>query len=295
MPFCKYCGRELNINETCQCHNPKLSTPEVLPNAPQIPVTPHYNQVPAADSVPSNYQKYKYIQTEHVNGKSLTANLKKLTKMFLSGNPLQVVEAGLNEKENIWILLAGLRIIIAGITFVVVLGKLFDEILGKILNLISGDIYFFALLKQIGVSQGDLFFSVLVFTGIGFFLTVGLIILLFKLRQQVIKPQILLNFVAVTLFPVLAANLLSIVMSFLYWPLVIYILVLGNLLGVLFLYQGISKLLQKDNHTVWYFAGVQFLIMIGMTLVLNKFILPEIFKDIAESFNLESIIQGLLW
>lgn len=101
MPFCKYCGRELNINETCQCHNPKLSTPEVLPNAPQIPVTPHYNQVPAADSVPSNYQKYKYIQTEHVNGKSLTANLKKLTKMFLSGNPLQVVEAGLNEKENI--------------------------------------------------------------------------------------------------------------------------------------------------------------------------------------------------
>ena len=194
-------------------------------------------------------------------------------KAFFSADPSAALDKAVNEKQHIWSIFGTGSVLLITFGIFGILLNCVNAIVEAIsqiayMGMLMGSTY----TQQIDDAKPGLFFEPLVIVALFFFASAGLDMLFFMIQKKNVGFIQNLNILSVAMLPLALCGALAFIISFIYIPLALLVLIAGIFFKYVMLYDGLKKAAAYEKNPTWYVFGLIFANMVSLILIVYVFV-----------------------
>lgn len=265
MPFCKFCGKNLNEGEACICNDSEKEqgTNNSNSNVSVISET-------VKKSIP-------YV-----------GDVFNLFRRTISKNTVKEVSAAAKQNSILWVFVLLFECIVNALALTVVIRRGLYTIANSLYKsfMSSGMSYsdFNGYLKELGLGFFNLFSRTFFIGIVCFFIAVGLIYILLKICKKTFVFNNIANMISTAAIPLSVFSIVNIILSFILPQATLLIYFVAILSVILLMYFGIQKIDKFTESPFWIYMAFIFVLLIAYSLII---------KLLMSGINLDGIFSSI--
>ena len=209
-----------------------------------------------------NPQGYNNVPPKAPAGPNVLTFALDYIKGFFSADPMAVLDKAVNEKQHVWSILGGGSVLLVTLA---AFGVLRNSVM-LVLAMIPGYSYFGYGVDLTAIKVKFFFLSLLVIVGF-FFASSGLTALFLSLQKQKADFFQSMNMMAVASLPLAVCGAAAFLISFIYVPLSLLLLIAGVIFKCIMLSEGLKKAVVSGKSSAWYVFGLMGANIVAFSLI----------------------------
>lgn len=250
MPFCKFCGKNLNDGEICTCNDADKER-DINSSSSNVSVIVNIDK----KSIP-------YV-----------GDVFNLFKRTISKNTVKEVSSSAKQNSILWVFVLLFECIINALALTVVVRRGLYTISNNLYKsfISSGISYgdFSKFLKELGLGFFNLFFRTFLIGIICFFVTVILIYILLRICKKTFAFNNIGNMISTAAIPLTFFSIINILLCFILPQATLLIYFVAILSVSLLMYFGIQKIDKFNESPFWIYMTFIFVLLIAYFLIVK--------------------------
>lgn len=248
MPFCKFCGKNLNEGEVCICNETQKSANSSSSNVSVV-----------SETVKTNIP---YV-----------GDVLNLFRRTISKNTVKVVSSSAKQNSILWVFVFLIECIINALALTVTVRRGLYTIANNIYkSFVSSGMSFSDFndsLKELGLGFFNLFSRTFFIGIVCFFIAVGLIYILLKICKKTFVFNNIANMVSTAAIPLTVFSVVNILLAFILPQATLLIYFIAILSVILLMYFGIQKIDKFTESPFWIYMTFIFVLLIAYYIIIN--------------------------